>query len=266
MNMKIHCLYRDFFLFLRMISLERDVWSAFRKYYFDKHREFLKRVWFSSQKYTMKNIRERVSSIKRDDYSAIESELKIFDIEESTREVILHCKTILHDPDPCNVYLFVGFFSPDGFVIEYRGEHVICIGLERFSNFRNYDILLSHEYCHYILNKQCPRKKESLKSDIVREGICVYFSKVAFPGKKEHHYLFLNEELFSDLEKNSGTLMARLMGGKVRREDVFGSCSRDFPPRAGYYLGYRLVKDFVEKTGIDDIGFLLKEQNQILIY
>ncbi len=263
-SLKVHCLYRDFFLFLRMISLEKDIWTAFRRHYFDKHRDFLKEVWFSYQKYTPKNIRERVTDIKREDYAAIESELKIFDIEENTREIILHCKGMLHDPDPCNVYLFIGFFSPDGFVILYNGEHVICVGLERFRNFKNYDVLLSHEYYHYILNKQCPRRRESLRNDLVREGLCIYFSKIAFPGRKEHLYLFLNEEQFSGLERNAGALMSKVKGGRLRREELFGSHSRQFPPRAGYYLGYRLVKDFIERTGIDDIGFLMREQNQIL--
>jgi pyoverdine/dityrosine biosynthesis protein Dit1 len=37
---KIHSLYRDFFLFLRAMNSEKEKWNAFRKYPLDRNRIF----------------------------------------------------------------------------------------------------------------------------------------------------------------------------------------------------------------------------------
>jgi hypothetical protein len=264
-GVKIHCLYRDFFLFLRMINLEGDRWSAFKRYYFGKHRGFLSHVWYEYQSFTPANIRERVGSLRKEDYAHIENELKIFDIEEQAREVVQHCKDLLHEPDPCDVYIFIGFFSPDGFVTRYRGRHVICIGLERFYSFRDFDILLSHEYCHYILNKRGEADDGNTLKRTIREGIAVYFSRSAYPGRGDERYLFLSRERVDRLRDMYDELLKDIRKGVLNGAQLFGPESGDLPPRAGYYIGYRLVDDFVRKTGVHDMQFLIKEENQILM-
>jgi len=262
---KIHCLYRDFFVFLRMVNLESDRWGAFRRYYFEKHHDFLSHIWYQYQGFTQRNIRERVDMLKKEDYAQIESELKLFDIEEHTREVIQHCKNLLHDPDSCNVYLFIGFFSPDGFVTEYGKGHVICVGLERFRTFKYYDILLSHEYCHYILNKRGGEAGDDLKRRLIREGIAVFFSRLAYPGRVDAAYFFLSEKRFRHLRENENGIMAGIRSGEINGKELFGPESETLPPRTGYYLGYRLVERFMQRTGIRDIEFLLKDENQIFL-
>lgn len=264
-SVKIHCLYRDFFLFLRMINLESDRWAAFKRYYFDKHRGFLSHVWYEYQNYTPGNIRDRVAALKKEDYAQIENELKLFDIEEHAREVVQHCSDLLHEPNPCTVFLFIGFFSPDGFVTRYRGSSVICIGLERFRTFRDFDILLAHEYCHYILNKRSGEGLGSIAEKVVREGIAVYFSRYAYPGRAEERYLFLNKERVHWLGERYESILQNIRKGELKNSDLFGPESEKLPPRAGYYVGFRLVDDFVRKTGVSDIQFLIKDENQILM-
>ena len=248
-----------------MVNLESDRWGAFRSYYFDKHREFLSNVWYDYQKYTPRNIRERVDMLKKEDYAQIEGELKLVDIEEKTREIIQHCKDLLHDPDSCHIYLFIGFFSPDGFVMRYRGNYVVCIGLERFRHFKNFDILLSHEYCHYILNKQGGNGGDSLARKLIREGIAVYFSRTAYPGRDEESYFFLKRERLQYLKENFKPIVEKIREGKLEGEDLFGPRSKTLPPRTGYFVGARLVEDFIKKTGITDINFLLRDENQIFM-
>jgi uncharacterized protein YjaZ len=262
---KIHCLYRDFFIFLRMVNLEGDRWGSFRRYYFDKHREFLSRIWFEYQDFSQRNIRERVDMMKKEDYAQVESELKLFDIEERTREVVQHCKNLLGDPDPCNVYLFIGFFSPDAFVLNYGSRFVICVGLERFRTFRNYSVLLAHEYCHYLFNKRTGDAGESLLHRLVREGIAVHFSMHAYPGRDETDYFFLNKERVRYLRENAEAILAQFREGVFDEKELFGPESKTLPPRAGYYLGYLLVENFMHKTGVWDMEFLLQEENQIFM-
>jgi uncharacterized protein YjaZ len=264
-TVKIHCLYRDFFIFLRMVNLEGDHWGSFRRYYFDKHHDFLSHIWFGYQGYSQRNIRERVDMMKKEDYAQVESELKLFDIEERTREVVQHCKNLLGDPDPCNVYLFIGFFSPDAFVVQFGSSYVICVGLERFRTFRRYDVLLAHEYCHYLLNKRAGEPGEHLMRQLVREGIAVYFSRRAYPGRDRADYFFLKKDRLQYLHENAEGIIARVRDGAFDREALFGPESKTLPPRAGYYLGYLLVEDFMRRTGVQDMEFLLREENQILI-
>jgi len=263
--MKIHCMYRDFFVFLRMINLEKDTWRAFKRYYYDKHSDFLSHLWHSYQCYTTRNIRERVRMIKKDDYADIENLLKIYDIEEKTHEVLMHCKRIYFDHSRCNVYILIGFFSPDAFVLWYKGRFVICVGLERFHDFKNYDILLAHEYFHYIQNKIHGPISGHLVLQLIREGISVHFSRIAYPGRKEHEYLFLTEQALAGAKESYETIREKLRQKSISREQLFSAASGELTPRSGYYVGYRLVSEFI--AGAEDKGpsALLGKEEQILM-
>lgn len=263
--MKIHCLYRDFFIFLKMMNLARDKWQAFKRYYFEKHRDFLSAVWFSYQGYTVKNIRERVRMINKGDYADLESQLKLYDIEENTRQAIIHSRSLLLHPGLCEVYIYIGFFSPDSFVIPYGNSYVICVGLERFHSFRYYPILLSHEFCHFIQNSINGNGEDNLISRLVREGISVYFSKIAYPGKKDYTYFFLKAGTYNFLNSHYRDILKKIHEGEFNSCDLFYGNTGDLPPRSGYYLGYRIVLDFIEKTGERSIDYLIKNFHSIVM-
>jgi uncharacterized protein YjaZ len=142
---------------------------------------------------------------------------------------------------------------------------VICIGLERFRSFVDYDILLSHEYCHYILNKQGDEVDEPLERRLVREGIAVFFSRLACPDRREASYFFVDDERLSFIKINAQKITEMAGRGKVGIEELFGPTPESLPPRTGYYIGYLLVENFIRKTGIADISFLLKEENRMLL-
>lgn len=278
--MKAHCLYRDFFLFLRALDLERDHWRPFQRYYFQPHRAFLSTVWFDHQGFTLRNIRERVADVRKNHYTPLEDALKLFDIEEQTRSILMHCKRVYYHPAQCNVYLFIGFFSPDAFVLEYGGEPVICVGLERFRDFSHYPVLLAHEYFHY-LQKTKDREKESADGGgsgaarktkpeavlhaLVGEGLCVYFSRLAYPGRKEHEYCFLSAQRYREMEEQYPSIVRLLQSEKTELEQLFTSHQERFPGRAGYYLGSRLVDDFVRRTGTSDLDSLLNSRRRIVL-
>lgn len=288
--MKVHCLYRDFFLFLRALDLEPDVWGAFERYYFDRNRGFLSTVWFDYQGFTRDNIRERVERIRKKDYADLESGLKLYDIEQETRNVLTHCKSLLHDPRQCNVFLFIGFFSPDAFVLRYGDDIVICIGLERFHSFKSFPVLLSHEYFHYVLKRRCidgsgfglsgsgsagstravaSRGAPAASSDsivsLVDEGLCVHFSRKAYPGRAEHEYCFVTRERLGRLEAEYQSIVERVRRGDIDPQLLFTSHQRAFPGRAGYYVGYRMVADYAGIDDLDDPEQLLAARERIVL-
>lgn len=72
--------------------------------------------------------------------------------------------------------MFVGFFSPDGFVMNYNKKPVICFGLERFKDFELLKNLFVHEYAHFLLNREgeeIPAEKK-FQWLIISEGMAVY--------------------------------------------------------------------------------------------
>jgi hypothetical protein len=271
--MKVHCPYRDFFLFLRVLDLEGDPWRAFRRYYFDPHREFLSAVWFDHQGFTRKQIRERAAAIRKSHYAHLESALKLFDIEEETRAAIMHCKRVYYHPGRCNVYLFIGFFSPDAFVLRHGGEAVICVGLERFRDFSRYPLLLAHEYFHYVQKQEelppaassALERQRAVLDALVEEGLCVYFSMLAYPGGKEHEYCFLSEQRRRELDERFPDIHELFMREKPDLQQLFTSHQEKFPGRSGYYLGYRLVSAYAERTGTRDPGALLRSRRGIVL-
>lgn len=264
--MRVYSLYKDFFLFLESLVSSHDRWSAFQNSYFSKHRDFLSKVWFCFQGYTLKNIRQRVELIKREDYADIADALAGYDIEENTRRVIEHCIRLLTfaDQRAVSVYLFIGFFSPDAFVIRFQGDYVICVALERFHSFRAYPLLLAHELGHCIQNRLNGERFSTPLHRLVREGIAICFSKRAYPGKREHEYLFLTESRFRFFEENYERLACEIFRGGAEGVDLFhGGCER-FPPRTGYYVGYRVVSDFLTKRCNNSVECLIRSSSRIL--
>jgi hypothetical protein len=260
--LRIHCLYRDFFLFLKMMNLEKDRWSAYRRLYYNKHSDVLSEVWFKYQGYTMNQIRKLVLCIKKADYRVIENILKIYDIEENTKEIILRCKDLLHHQDLCNIYLFIGFSSPEAFLLKYKKKYVICIGLDTFKSFHLYPVLLSHWFCTYFQRINNKRINWKAENKLISDGISVYFSKLAYPGFKEHDYFFLKEEAYSYLKSHSDEIFLKTMT-RGHDNDIFYEDAEHNMYHAGPYIGFTIVTDYINRTGLKEIEQLIDHMSDI---
>lgn len=272
MRMAVYCLYPDFFAFLDTLSAEREDekrrWESFERMYLGRHRDVLSTLWFECQTYSGENIRERVRAIRGGDYGELRSALDQYDLPGSTDAILERCAGLAGSA-PADVYLLIGFFSPDAFVADFMGTPSICVGLERFRTFRHYPVLLSHEYCHLLLARQRDVAGVGVADRAVREGLAVYFSRLAFPGEREHSYLFMKERTFRELlARYPGTkeIVEELRRCREDGNDLFhgqwGTSSPrgivspgawvpdDLPPRAGYFFGYILVREYVERTGL----------------
>jgi uncharacterized protein YjaZ len=87
----------------------------------------------------------------------------------------------------------------------------------------------------------------------------------AYPGRDEADYFFLNKNRVRYLHENAEGILAQVREGAFNKKELFGPESKTLPPRAGYYLGYLLVEDFMRRTGVRDMEFLLREENQIFM-
>ncbi len=147
--MNVKPLYLDFFRFLDQIQ-ENDPWASYQRLYFHPHEKFFQAYWETFNHFDLEQIRERVRQIKEGDYSLLRSLIQSQDPVPLAEEALRRCQSVLPlSPEP-PVYLFVGFFSADGATVEVEGSPSIALGMERFKDFRDLSLLVSHEYCHCV--------------------------------------------------------------------------------------------------------------------
>ena len=244
------------------MNLEKDKWKAYKALYYDKHSELLSEVWLHYQGYTMKEIKKLALLIEKADYEAVENLLKVYDIEDNTKEIILRCKDLLHHQDLCSIYLFIGFSSPEAFILKYKKKYVICVGLENFKSFHSYPVLLSYWFCNYVLSIRNSMFNGKTSKKLIRDGISVYFSKLAYPGYKECDYLFLKEEAYNYLKTHSEEIIQKKVI-KAQYDALYYEDNEHNIYNTGPFLGYSLVVDYINQTGFNKLDQLLEHMNDI---
>jgi hypothetical protein len=251
--MAIFPLYRDFFRFLEGMQAGGDPWEIYQDVYLRPHRDFLKAYWSAYfPGIDVHTLRDRVRQVRRGHYAVLEHLVAGNDVDGIVAGVIELCRRWLPAiPEP-DVYLMVGFFSADGFLVGLRGRPVIGIGLERYRDLRPLDIILAHEYCHFarqmILGGSGPDMTGRLDEKLFSEGLGVYFSRQVFPGRSLGDHLLISRQRLNWCRENESMLL-ELVRGRAGDGDLIpelfgtGGFGRGLPPRTGMYLGYRLVEE-----------------------
>jgi len=268
--MRIFSLYRDFFRFLDKISTHTDKWEAYRRYYFRLHREFLESFFSHFPLVDSLSLKERVGAIKKEHYGRLKSLISICPPEKTIEESNKECRRFfppLKEPD---IYLFIGFFSPDGFVMDFQGKPVICFGLERFKDFSLFKILYAHEYAHFLLNLgrgEVPDGKR-LKWLLISEGLATYFSSLVFPGCKLSDYFLFSRDRLNWCQENESLLRDVYCLARFSQEESLdfyfkGNPELNLPPRAAKYLGFLAVKRYLTQEE-KNIGSLFSDKKTAL--
>ncbi len=269
--MNLYSLYGDFFKFLEKIPYSSKRWNIYFSYYYQIHQEFLDNYFSHFHLIDSLSLKQRVEAIRSSNYSRLKHLVSVCPPEGIIREAYERCIRIVPAKEEPDVYLFVGFFSPDGFVINFRAKPIICFGLERFKDFRLLRVLFAHEYAHFLLNL-CGvdiGADLGLKWRLISEGIATYFSYLVYPKNDlSEHFLFSRERL-NWCQANELYLREIYFSGKVsiqRLMEIYvkGAPELDIPPRAGKYLGYQAVKKYLAHEGKGGIGSLLSDKKIFL--
>ena len=269
--MRVFSLYRDFFKFLDKIASRSNKWRIYLNYYYKLHKEFLKGYFSHFPLINSLNLEQRVDAVKKSDYALLKNLISVCSPEEIIKEAHENCRRIVSPKEEPDVYLLVGFFSPDGFVMDFQGKPVICFGLERFKDFRLFRILFAHEYAHFLMNlnkEEIPEEKK-LKWLLISEGIGTYFSFLVFPDHKlSDHFLFPRDRL-NWCQANESYLREIYCSGKFSSQEledfyVKGNPELNLPPRAGKYLGYQAVKKYLALNKGKKISSLLFDKKSAL--
>jgi hypothetical protein len=261
--LKIFSLYRDFFEFLDQRSFPAEKWETYQFMYYQPHQEFLGTYFMHFPLLDTSSLRQRVEAIKKSDYSILRHLISVCPPEKMVNEAYMKCCKIMPPEEEPDIYLFIGFFSPDGFVMNYKKKPVICFGLERFKNFELLKILFVHEYAHYLLNQEREEipKEKRFHWLIISEGMAVYLSHLAFPDRKlSDHLLFTNDKL-NWCQRNESYMREKYLSRELTSQELIdlyiqGNDGFDIPPRVGRYLGFQAVQKYVDhdaKSGIKDL-------------
>jgi hypothetical protein len=242
----------DFFRFLDGLpGLGGDPWQLYEDCYLAPHREVLTSWWEQCMGRSRDVWQERVRAVRPEDYGTLRILVSETDLAEAAREAMARCQEVAPlSPEP-EIYFLVGFFSPDGFAFEVKGRWAMGIGMERITAPRSIPVLLAHEYMHCWRNRL--RRPTNLGERMVEEGFAVEMAARVFPERPAREHLMVGrgqlaafaeyeEELWEAVRpllcSQDEALSARILYGRARRGE--------WPSRAGMYLGWRLVQDFLE--------------------
>jgi hypothetical protein len=260
--MAVKSLYLDFFEFLDRFGKE-DPWLAYQRCYIQRHAAFFEAYWKTFKRFDPSQIAARVGAIKDEDYSQLRSLVQSQDPAVLVEEALSRCRSILPlNPEP-PVYLFVGFFSAEGTTLDVEGRSSIALGLERFKDFEDVSLLVSHEYCHCAqrspLRNLLSFPERPLLSFMVAEGLSVLFSEVIYPEIPRHRHLFLTPERMQWCQENQEVLL-ELAGADLASEKLVpvffgpGDADAGLPPRTGYFVARQMLGHCLRHHGAEDFG------------
>lgn len=253
--MGAHLMYQDFLRFVDALA-ERggDAWQLYEEYYLGPHRAVVTAWWDQCFGLPQEVWVDRVRRVRPEDYGLLRMVVEEDDLAELARETLARCEGVLPmQPEP-EIYYMVGFFSPDGFAFEVQGRWAIGIGMERLGSLRLVPILLAHEYGHCYRRRRGSPKR--LGERLVEEGFAVELAARAFPERPEHDHLLMRAGQVAAMRTYEARLrqaIAPLLNSEeegIAARVLYGQAKRgEWPSRAGAYLGWRLVREFLEAAG-----------------
>ncbi len=269
--MRVHSLYKDFFKFLERITPHSDKWALYNTYYYKPHKEFLDAYFPHFTLINFSNLKERVEAINPSDYSLIKNLITSCPPELLAAEAYERCVRIVSSRYQPAVFLMIGFFSPDAFVINFKEQPIICFGMERFKDFSLFKVLFAHEYAHFLLNSSSggvPEDKK-LKWLLISEGLGTHFSKLVFPEYGITDHLFFRRDRLNWCQKNESRLKDIYLSGKYSSQQLIdfykkGNPELNLPPLAGKYIGYKAIKKYFAQNADTGIDVLLSNKKKAL--
>jgi hypothetical protein len=250
--LKIYSLYRDFFAFLDNPTFHRPKWRAYYSTYYKPHRDFFEAYFSIFPLLDLESLRDRVESVKKGDYSGLRNLLALSPPEAIIERALRRCRQVTARDEEPDVYLFVGFFSPDAFIMNLKEKAVICFGLERYKDFNLMAILFAHEYAHFLMCQSPVKIAPELewKWRLMAEGLATVFSSRAIPERPlADHFLVRRDALNWYAEKED--LLRKIYNPEESTSkeilEIFaqGKPELSIPPRAGKYLAFQAVKKYL---------------------
>jgi len=273
--LQVFLLYQEFFNFLEKIPSDprqhSKKWPLFCGEYYHPNKAFLDAYFSHSPLSDSAVLEERVKAVKAADYSWLKSLCAFLPPEKIIHEAYEECVNVVSPPEEPEIYLFIGFFSPDGFVMSFQGKPVIGFGLERFRDFRLLHVIFAHEYVHFLLNlmnAEVPEQK-SLQWFLVSEGLGTIFPSLVFPGLPLSDYFLFRGDRLNWCQANESRLKEIYCSGRFSPRELIdfydkGNPEMGLPPRAAKYLGFQAIKRHLAQNPEVNLPMLLLDKYSAL--
>ena len=273
--MKVFSLYQQFFDFLDEVASQptqpSDKWPLFFDHYYGPHEEFLGAYFSHMPLIDSSALQGRVNAIKPADYAGLKALCALSPPEKMIKEAYERCCRLASPPQELEVYLLIGFFSPEGFVMDFQGKPVIGFGLERFRDFRLFQVIFAHEYVHFLLrltNAEVPKEKE-IQYFLISEGLATIFPSLVLPGFPLYDYFFFSKERLDWCQANEARLREIYRSERFSAQELMdfylrGSPDLDLPARVAKYLGYQAIKRYLARNPEATLAALLLNRNLML--
>ena len=194
---------------------------------------------------------------------------RILALEERARELIALTERSFRDDglldDDLDVVLLVGGHTSNGWVTELGDTVTLFLALE-FLGDPPYDgVLASHEAFHVAHSRHGAGEwPEDGASALFQEGIATAISREIHPGLVDSAYLWFDDAhagWVRDCEAAEAAIARRALEHLdtsldemvVRALFTTRDEERELPPRAGYWLGDRVVRGLLERHPASDL-------------
>lgn len=254
---RIRPVYRDFLRFLAALEAGEEPWGAFWRLYLVPNAKVFVGYWRRAHWLPLSVLRDRVRRIRPQHYGLLRTLEQISDLPGLAAEGLRRAKSVLPMPFSPEVYLLVGFFSPDGMVLELEGRPAILVGMERLRVASDLALLVAHEYGHVGRMLIGPEEERTLLSCTVSEGLSAMLVRRAFPEAMFPRHLLFDRRRWNALVSCEREALAFLVENATSTDLALirsfldgGGPDGRFPPRVGRFVGYRLVEEFLERSPI----------------
>ncbi len=258
LKIKIIPLYKKFFDFLERMERGERAWPAYWRYYYFPHRHFFKAYFSLFPLLDKEALKKRVEAIKVHHYNRLRLLLERNSAEKILQAIHKRCLMFLgpKNLNQVKVYLIIGFFSPEAFLLKLKQEKVIVFGLERFRDLSSLDLFYAHEYGHWLLEEKgikIPDEKRAFWY-LISEGLACWFSSLVLPERPLTDHLFLRRDRLNWCLANESALkeIFQVYGHdleKIITLEEQGDSSLGLPPRTLHFLGFRAIDNYVRHLG-----------------
>jgi len=151
--------------------------------------------------------------------------------------------------------IMIGFYNANGWTDIVDGKEIPIVALD-YVVHPSVGIVLTHELVH-AFHKSCVAIDENNILDVLfYEGLAVYLTKKLNTGYGDNIYLSnFSGEWYDSWVEWFGKNKYKLLRINEKAQCFVQGQYRDkeFPARIGYYAGFNMIRDLVEKYGLDKV-------------
>lgn len=272
-NLRLIPLYKNFFRFLDRLKRGESAWLGYWRHYYFPHRQFFNAYFSLFPLLDRQALKWRVEAIRPNHYDRLRSILSHGNAEKIIRQAHQRCLKLVKPERTklIKVYLIIGFFSPEAFILSLGEEKVIVFGLERFRDLSSLDLFYAHEYAHFLLKekiREVTKENEALWY-LLSEGLACWFTSFVLPERPLTDHLFLRRDRLNWCLENE-SLLVKIFNSKkddietIMRIEQYGDQAINLPPRTLHFLGYRAIEKYLKINKKSNFFELLSQPEKLL--